>query len=315
MNVASINPARIGIITAAAVVGLITLMGSWYTVDSGDRGVILRNGEIVGTAEPGLGFKVPMIDRVLPISVRDLSRVYESLPAYSRDQQTGVLMVSVTFAVPEDSVAEVYETYGSIDNMVNRLVDRQVNEQLRNVFGKFTAVSAVQERERLTNEFKAAVIDAIEGPVIIRGVQIENIDFSDVYEDSIEQRMLAEVEVQKIRQNAEKERVAAEILVIQANAAADSTRAREQANAEAIRMRGEAEAAAIAARGKALQENPNLITLVTAEKWDGVLPQSMIPGGAVPFLELSQGQTRPAAPAEQAEDGEQPQASGLNLVR
>ena len=315
MNLPNINPVRIGLLTGAAVVGLVVLMGSWYTVDSGDRGVILRNGEIIGTAEPGLGFKMPIVDQIETVSVRDFSKVYDGLPAYSRDQQTAVIAVSVTFAVPPEAVDEVYATYGNIENMVSRLVDRQVNEQLRNVFGKYTAVRAVQERENLTNDFSQAVMDAVDGPVVIRSVQIENIDFSNAYEESIEQRMLAEVEVQKIRQNAEKERVAAEILVIQANAEADSVRAREQANAEAIRLRGEAEAAAISARGKALQENPNLITLVTAEKWDGVLPQSMIPGGAVPFLELSQGQTRPAAPAAEAEAAEQPRASDLTVVR
>jgi hypothetical protein len=46
------------------------------------------------------------------------------------------------------------------------------------------------------------------------------------------------------------------------------------------------EAAAIEARAKALGTNPNLVTLVQAERWNGVLPTTMVPGSAVPFVSL-----------------------------
>jgi regulator of protease activity HflC (stomatin/prohibitin superfamily) len=111
--------------------------------------------------------------------------------------------------------------------------------------------------------------------MIVESVQVENIDFSDAYEKSIEQRMLAEVEVQKVQQNAEREKVQAEIAVIQAKAQAD-----------AVKLQGDAEAHAINARGKALRDNPALIELVQAEKWDGKLPTTMVPGQTVPFINV-----------------------------
>jgi hypothetical protein len=46
------------------------------------------------------------------------------------------------------------------------------------------------------------------------------------------------------------------------------------------------EAAAIEARARALGTNPNLVTLVQAEKWNGVLPTTMVPGSAVPFVSV-----------------------------
>jgi regulator of protease activity HflC (stomatin/prohibitin superfamily) len=141
------------------------------------------------------------------------------------------------------------------------------------VFGQFNAVAAVQERARLDAQVEQAVMKAVTGPVVVESVQIENIDFSDAYEESIEQRMLAEVEVQRIQQNAERERVQAEIVVIQAAAEAD-----------AIRARGQAEADAINARGEALGNNPELVSLIAAEKWNGVLPTTMLPGSTVPFV-------------------------------
>ena len=65
--------------------------------------------------------------------------------------------------------------------------------------------------------------------IIIESVQLENIEFSANYLHSIEQRMLAEVEVQKLQQNAEREKVQAQITVTQANAKANAVRAEAQA--------------------------------------------------------------------------------------
>lgn len=280
---------RIFAIASAVIVTIIAvtiLGGSWYTVDQGERGVILRNGAITGTADPGLGFKMPLIDKVVDIDIRSRANVYENILAYSRDQQTAGLNVSVNYRVPTEQVLNVYENYGSVDNLRSRVLDRKVFDETKNVFGQFNAVTAIQERARLVAEVQMAIQNAVQGPIIIESVQIENIDFSDAYEQSIEQRMLAEVEVQKVRQNAEREKVQAEIAVIKAQAEADARVAQAKAQAEATRLAGEAEADAIRARGDALRQNPNLIDLVQAERWDGKLPTTMVPDSTVPFMNM-----------------------------
>ena len=38
--------------------------------------------------------------------------------------------------------------------------------------------------------------------------------------------------------------------------------------------------------GGALRDNPALVALIQAEKWDGKLPNTMVPGSAVPFLSV-----------------------------
>jgi regulator of protease activity HflC (stomatin/prohibitin superfamily) len=270
---------RIFGIIGAGVVGIIALTvlgGSFYTIDAGERGVILRNGKVVGTAEPGLSFKLPIVDSVREITVQTQARVYEKVMVYSRDQQSAELYISVNYRLPADQVATIYTEYGGKDGVLTRMLDRQVPEEVKNVFGRFNAVTAIQERERLSKEVQEAIQKATTNPVlIVESVQIENIDFSKAYEDSIEQRMLAEVEVQKVQQNAQREKVQAEILVIQAKAEAD-----------AKKLQGDAEAHAINARGRALRDNPNLVELVQAEKWNGVLPTTMVPGSAVPFISV-----------------------------
>lgn len=63
--------------------------------------------------------------------------------------------------------------------------------------------------------------------------------------------MQAEVEVPKLQQNVEREKVQAQITVTQANAKANTVRAEAQ-----------------------------------AERWNGVPPTTMVPGSAVPFVSL-----------------------------
>jgi regulator of protease activity HflC (stomatin/prohibitin superfamily) len=266
-------------IGGAVVAGLITLTvvgGSFYTVDQGERGVILRNGAVVGTAEPGLGFKLPIVDSIREINVQTQAQLYKDVMVYSRDQQNASLQVSVNYRLASDKVEQIYSEFGGQTGIVTRLLDRQVPEEVKNVFGKFNAVTAIQERARLGMEIQEAIQKAATNSMlIVESVQVENIDFSDAYEKSIEQRMLAEVEVQKVQQNAEREKVQAEIAVIQAKAQAD-----------AVKLQGDAEAHAINARGRALRDNPALIELVQAEKWDGKLPTTMVPGQTVPFINV-----------------------------
>jgi regulator of protease activity HflC (stomatin/prohibitin superfamily) len=261
------------------------LLGSWYTIDQGTRGVVLRNGAYTGIAEPGLGFKIPWIDEVKVISVQSNARRYTA-EAYSRDQQPANLTVSVNYHIIADDVPLVYSSYGSEEGLVTRLIDPRVLQSVKTIFGQFNAVTAIQERARLNIEALEAVQAAVKGPVVIESLQIENIDFSDAYENSVEQRMLAEVEVQRLRQNAEREKVQAQITVTRATATADAVKAQADADAYATRVKGEAEATAIKVRGDALRENPQLVNLTTAERWNGVLPQQMVPGGTVPFLNV-----------------------------
>jgi regulator of protease activity HflC (stomatin/prohibitin superfamily) len=289
-------------IIAAAVIGVVAIgaiFGSWYTVDQTERGVLLRNGAVIGTAQPGLGFKVPFIDSVEKISVRTFTYTWDKMNSYSFDQQPADLKISVTLRATPDKVADLYAKFGRLDTAVNQVVNPVVNQQVKIVFGRYTAVKAIQERGTLNSAIKEAISETLkyDPMIIIESVQLENIEFSANYLHSIEQRMLAEVEVQKLQQNAEREKVQAQITVTQANAKANAIRAEAQADADAtrlsgeakaanIRVTGEAEAAAIEARAKALGTNPNLVTLVQAERWNGVLPTTMVPGSAVPFVSV-----------------------------
>jgi len=285
------NPIKAALSTITGFVVFLAVItvtfGSWYTIDETERGVVLRNGSFQSIAQPGLGFKTPWIEEVHVISVKTNSRLWEQMPAYSRDQQPADLQVSVTYRVPPGEVESLYKQFLNIDTMVSNLLDRRIPEVVKTVFGQYNAVSAIQNREAMGIKITETANQSIRGPLEIVSVQIENIDFSDAYESSIEARMKEEVEVEKVRQTAERQKIEAEITVIKANAEADAVRAQAQAEAEAIKLRGEAEAAAIDAKGKAIQQNPSIVELTKAERWNGVTPTTVLPTGTIPFLDAA----------------------------
>ena len=155
----------------------------------------------------------------------------------------------------------------------------------------------MQHREELNNKTRDAIVTALaKYPYLrIESVQIENVDFSDAYEQTIEDRMKAEVEVERYKQNLERERIEAQIAATRAQGQADAQIKAAEAEAKAIELRSEAEAASINTKGEALRQNPEIIRLMQIERWNGILPHTMLPNSAVPMLELppAQPQTQP----------------------
>src|SRR5690606_17814854 len=111
--------------------------------------------------------KTPWIEAVVHISVRDNVRVYENFDAYSRDQQSASLRATVNYRIPVDQVREVYTQYGGEDQLVARLLDRQVYEKIKTVFGRFNAATAIQERGRLNSEINTEINNSIKGPIVV----------------------------------------------------------------------------------------------------------------------------------------------------
>jgi regulator of protease activity HflC (stomatin/prohibitin superfamily) len=271
------------------VVVLTVIFGSWYTIDQTQRGVLLRNGALIEVVQPGLHFKWPWIEAVYKIDMQTHTKTVDKMEAYSADQQPANLRVSVTLHVSPDKVAEMYSRFGGdYDAALQRLISPHINQQTKVVFGQYTAARAISARAQLNADAASALTSAIAyDPVFaIESVQIEDIAFSQDYIRSVEARMQAEVEVQRQQQTLAQEKIKAEIAVTQATGRANSIRAEAQAQADATVLRGNAEAAAIKAKADALSSNSNLIALTQAEKWNGALPTTMVPGSTVPFLDV-----------------------------
>lgn len=273
---------------AIGLVVVATLFGTYYTVDEGDRGVIVRMGVVRGTAEPGFHFKTPFITTVYQVPVRNQLMAYEGLEAYTTDQQIATIEgLNISYRIPADQVEDVYREYRTPEAVVDRFIGRRVNSELEKVFGQYTAERSVRERTQLSADVSKALKMVPEGaPIEVLSVELTSIAYPPEYTQKINDRMGAEVEVQKKAQEvrqAEQDRLKAQQ---EADANAYRLKSEADASAHSIRVRGEAEADAIRLRSQALANNPALIELTKAERWDGVLPTSMIPGGTVPFINV-----------------------------
>jgi regulator of protease activity HflC (stomatin/prohibitin superfamily) len=276
----------LGLSIAFGVLILAVVLGSGYTVSQSERAVVLRMGAFSGVSDPGFHTKIPFADSVYPISLLNkLWRVDKPQEGYSHDQQSAHYVISVNYQIKADQVRQTYVDYGGEAGVVATLLVPNVLKLSKVVIGQFTAQTSVQERGKLndaiTQELQKVTADS---PLAVLAANVEDIQFGKEYMDSINARMVAEVAVQTQRQNLEKERVLAQIKVTQAQGIADSTLAQATADAKSIVLRGDADAKAIQAKGDALSKNPSLVTLVSAEKWNGTSanPHAAQQHGAVP---------------------------------
>lgn len=266
-----------------ALIAIATGMGSFYTVESGERGVLLRFGDVVAVEEPGLHFKTPYIETVKFLSVRSQNVALQTT-IYSADTQAADIKLSVNFQLNPADVKKVYVTYGY--DYESRIIIPQIQTQCKDAFGTFTAINIVRSRDNVANKIYDNLQHSLaQYGIDVTSVQIENIDFSDEYEKSVEERMKAEVEVAKLQQSLEQQKIKADMARTEAQGTADAKLMQARASAEAIRLQGEAEAAVINAKAKAMsQAGSNYVDLIQAEKWNGILPQTMIPNQSIPVI-------------------------------
>ena len=283
--------------TAIVAVALsTTLTGCFpYSVDAGEIALVTKYGEIMETKTSGLNWH-SVTEDVTYFSTREQKKVFGrydekgdvigGFSAYTRDTQTVVTGLTVTYKLTEP--VEVYKMYRTTENMVSQLVEPRVRQAIEVVFSQYSAQQALENRAKLTADITKAVQDAVKGyPIDITSVQ-SIIQFDKAYEKRVEESVQKNVEIQTRERELLISKKQAEITLTNAQAKADAEVIQAKANAEKVRLAGEAEAAAIRAKGEALKENQQLVQLTAAEKWNGVLPTTMLPNSTVPFVNMNE---------------------------
>lgn len=277
-----------GLMSIPVVIAAIVVIVIWmsYTpIDEGEVGVKLRWGQAVDTLSPGFNIVIPFMESVVILPTRTQKFTFpELLNAYSKDIQAADNKVSVNYNIDGKKAIEVYSRYGQ--NFLETIIRPNINKRFKEVFGRYEAAEIVNQRQKLGEEIEQSVRKNMPDGLIIEGVQIENIQFSKTYEDAREQAASAEAAVKTARQQLEQKKVDAERVVVQATADATARVTAAKAEADAIRLRGEAEASALQAKAAALRDNPGYVALTAAEKWDGKLPTTFVPGSAMPFVQV-----------------------------
>lgn len=283
----------------AAFVALLLAVSSVYVVSEGERGVLTRNGAFVAVKEPGLRFKVPIIDSVTDLEIRNMA-LQTDVHVYSSDTQPYTARITINYDLDAGQVETIFKREGVY--YADRRLKPLAETQMKEVAGKFNAQRTIQERDVYGNEVRGAIRDAAKVyGVNVTEVQVQNIEFTDQFEKAIGQAMLAKVKVEEARSVLEQKRITAETVVVIATAEANATRERAkgeadakvtQAQAEATRIEqiGQAEADAIRKKAEALANNPELTAYtysLAATNWDGKLPTQFVPGSTLPILNVT----------------------------
>lgn len=266
-----------------------------FSVDEGELGLVTKYGEIVETKSAGLHWRSWLEDDI-KFSTREQKEVIgyfdderdkiTGISAYTRDAQTVTTALIITYKLT-DPVA-VYKNYRTTENMINQLVEPRSRQALEIVFSEYTAQKALENRAKLTTDITAQIREAVKGyPIEITAVQTV-IQFNKEYEKRVEESVQKNVAIQTTERELIIQQKQAEIVKVNAQAKADAEIIQAKADAEKVRLAGEAEAAAIRAKGEALKENQQLVELTAAEKWNGILPTTMTPNGALPFIKIGE---------------------------
>lgn len=268
------------------------------TVDAGEIAVVKEMGKIIDTREAGTHFDFWMVRSYdkYDTKVRQLDITTQS---YSNDKQTMDVAMTVQYQVKPDAVKEIAKTYGGLTALEGKIQSIAV-ERTKAVLSSYTADKIIMERATVSSAVSTEIENAVGDNyhVDITMVALTNIDFSDAYEQSVEQSMIAQQELVKAEAEAKKLLIEAQNKVKIAEADADAKKAAANGEAEAKRIQAQADADALAliqAAWDAIAPEVKEIMLreMAIEKWDGQLPDTMVGSDFIEQLLGALGTTNP----------------------
>ncbi|WP_454835621.1 SPFH domain-containing protein [Pseudomonas lini] len=154
---------------------------SFYTINEQDRGVVLRNGKFLTEAQPGLGWKIPFVDKVISISMQRNLAYWGAFQARTEDLDLMELEVSIVWRVAPGEVLKMYKKYTTLEAVENALLIPTVTEQARLVVSHYNTEQALKNREAFIRSFSTAIRGAIGGPVIIESVDIGSVHMKSIH--------------------------------------------------------------------------------------------------------------------------------------
>jgi prohibitin 2 len=236
---------------------LFGMLGCYYVIDPGERGVKVTLGKMSEDfLSPGPGFKTPFVTEIRRVNVQQDTREVAA-ECFSSDLQQINIQIKVLYRIPESSIVSMLRDYAGAP--FDKLILPRVQEAVKEVTALKSAADIVKTREQI----KVAALEASRtkiGPLlVIEDLVIEDVKLSRELEQAIEAKMVQQQEAEKAIFKMQQAKTDAETLIIKA-----------KADAESIRIQGEA-----------LEKAPKLVELKMVEKWNGVAPQVVGSGGNI----------------------------------
>ena len=318
----------IGIIVAAvAALMFFCIPMSFHTVEAGEIAVVKHLGEARQVRTAGTYFDFWLTEKydVYDAKVQNMEIQAQ---AYSKDAQTMTIAMTVQFQIDQSKAIDVANQYGSIEVLANR-IESIATEKAKATLSSYSAMQIIETRSTISPEVESVIKTAVDEDycVNIVAVVLTNIDFSDAFEKTVEDKMIAEQEKLKAEYeketaivNAEKElevaKLDAQAKIEKAKAEAQAQIEVAQAEAQAIKLKSVEVARALGfsiTETEILDENGNVtgveyeidftgkseqeIALITEylkyieylSKWDGKLPEVMTGDSASIMIPVNPG--------------------------
>lgn len=265
------------------IIGSLSLSQAVAMIPTGNRGVVLEWGRVVGVMDEGLNWKLPFAQTVELIDIT-IQRSETPEDAATLDLQTVTTTIAVNYRLNPAYVAEIYQTLRH--DYEERVVKPNIEESIKATTDDFTAEELITKREAVKTKFKQILSERLDQfHINVVEVSITDFQFSDAFKNAVDEKVTAEQLALKAKNELERVRYEAQQQVIQAEAEANATRARAKAEADARLVQATAEAEAIQLIQAQIAENPEYLQYVYIEQWDGVLPY-YYGGDQLPFLLL-----------------------------
>jgi regulator of protease activity HflC (stomatin/prohibitin superfamily) len=244
----------------------IRILNPFVLVGAGERGVVLNFGAVQDNVlGEGLHLRVPVMQKIALVDVR-IQKSQTDAESVSKDLQDTKSVVAVNYHASPDKVNKIFQTIGT--EFKERIVDPAVQEVVKAITARYTAVELITQREKVRNEIKDLLRQRlITYDIIVDDFSIVNFRFSQQFEAAIEAKQTAEQLAFKAQRDLERIKIEAEQKIASAKAEAESLRLqKENVTPQLIQLRR------IEASIKAI------------DKWDGHMPK--ITSGAIPFLDM-----------------------------
>ena len=174
----------------AAAVLLMLFLAAVRVFPEYERGVIFRLGRVIGAKGPGLFFIIPIVDRVVRISLRIVTKEIPPQDVITRDNVT-VRVNAVTYFNVIDPVNSVV----AIEDYVNGTF-QIAQTTLRSILGQVDLDELLTKRDEINQRLRRIVDDVTEP----WGVKVSLVEIKDVeLPDTMRRAMAIQAEAERER--------------------------------------------------------------------------------------------------------------------
>ncbi len=208
---------KIIILIIVGIFLFITFLSSFTTVKSGQVGLKVRFGKIVDNSiSEGINFKVPYIEKIVRVNIK-VQKAELDTESSSKDLQTIKTKLAVNYKVEGEMASKLYKNVGN--SYQETILIPAIQESIKAVMSEYTAEQTITMRNKVSdkcldeikNKVKKYGIDVVEFNII-------DLDFSDAYNQAIEEKQVAEQKVLTAQQELEKTKIEAEKKIVEAEA-------------------------------------------------------------------------------------------------